>query len=316
MQYRCAVLRAALKPARGTVSPRLTKSVVARAGVSESEFHEAFMNVEECFSAAFQQSLVRLTTAVERAAGHEQRWLSRIRSGLVALLGFFDDEPGRGRLLLFAASTEPTVAFRYEQRVQGVLAGLLDDGTPPAIAQLTHTPALSAQLIRGGVLSVIRSRMSDPEQDGGPLVELAPPLTSFIAVAYLGQAAATEELLLGSPSVRPPAAALQRAVAAVSSPIPVTRRTTLVLGAIARTPRSSNREIAAAAGIVDEGQISNLLRRLAQRGLIAKVAPRSGSRRENAWLLTPSGRRVIELLGLDSAEPVRVSTAVRVRQVA
>ena len=87
----------------------------------------------------------------------------RVRSGLVALLGFLDDEPGGARLLLFAASIEPTAAFRYEQRVLGVLAGLLDDGSPPAIAQLTVAPALSAQLIRGGVLSVIRARMSDPE---------------------------------------------------------------------------------------------------------------------------------------------------------
>ena len=73
-----------------------------------------------------------------------------------------------------------------------------------------------------------------------------------------------------------------------------------MLSAIARAPRSSNREIAAAAGMVDEGQTSHLLRRLAQRGLIEKVTPRSGSRRENAWLLTPAGRRVIELLGLAS----------------
>ena len=231
--------------------------MVARAGVPQSAFYEVFQSVEECFAAAFEESLARLSAVVERAAAREQCWLSRVRSGLVALLGFLDDEPGRGRLLLFAGSIEPTVAFRCEQRVLGVLAGLFDDGTPPAIAQLTYTPALSAQLIRPGVLSVIRARMSDPEGGGGPLVELAPPLTSFIAAAYLGQAVASEELLLGSPPPeQPPAGGLERAVASAScSPIPVTRRTTLVLGAIARLPRSSNREIAAAAGIVDEGQI-------------------------------------------------------------
>ena len=73
-----------------------------------------------------------------------------------------------------------------------------------------------------------------------------------------------------------------------------------MLRAIACAPRSSNREIADAAGISDEGQTSHLLRRLARRGLIEKVTPRSGSRRENAWLLTPCGRRVIELLGFAS----------------
>ena len=293
--------------------------MVARAGVSQSEFHQVFESAEECFAAAFEESLGRLTAAVEHAAGREQRWIDRVRAGVVALLGFLDDEPGRGRLLLFAGSTEPTAAFRHEQRVHALLAGLLDDGAPPAIAQLTYTPALSAQLIRGGVLSVIRSRMSSPEQDGGPLVELAHPLTTFIAVAYLGQAEASEELLVGSAgSAQPPAAAIDSAVvAARRSPVPVTRRTRLVLGEVARAPRSSNREIARAAGVVDEGQISHLLRRLAQRGLIAKVAPRSGSRRENAWLLTPSGRRVIELLALTAADATPpASSGSRIRQAA
>ena len=277
--------------------------VTARAGVSERAFDEVFESVEECFLAAFEESLARLCEAVEQATGLERRWLDRVRSGLVALLGFLDDEPGRGRLLLFASSIEPTMAFRCEQRVLGVLAELLDDGTPPHIGELTDAPALTAQLIRGGVLSVIRARISDPEGDRGRLVELAPALTSFIAVASLGQARASEELLRSSPPAEQlPAAGLERALAGAScAPILVTRRTTLVLRAIALAPRSSNREIAAAAAIVDEGQISHLLRRLAQRGLIAKVSPRSGSKRENAWLLTPSGWRVIELLGPTSA---------------
>jgi len=79
--------------------------------------------------------------------------------------------------------------------------------------------------------------------------------------------------------------------------VPFRYRTALVLRAIDRAPRSSNRDIAAAAGLGDQGQTSHLLRRLARRGLIEKVAPRSGSRRENAWLLTARGRSVVELLG-------------------
>ena len=292
--------------------------MVARAGVPQSAFYEIFASAEDCFAAAFQESLARLTAAVEHAAGREQRWLDRVHRGLAALLGFLDQEPGRGRLLLLAAPLEPTVAFRYERRLHNVLAHLLDDASAPAIAQLTHTPALSAQLIAGGVLSVIRARMSEPEQDPSALADLAPALTSFIAVAHLGQAHASEELLLDSrPAEELPTQTSSRAVAAASCPpIPVTRRTSLVLDAIARAPRSSNREIAAIAGIIDEGQISHLLRRLAQRGLIAKVAPRNGSRRENAWLLTPSGRDVIELLGLDHTPDTRLSTSTRIKQAA
>ena len=186
------------------------------------------------------------------------------------------------------------MAFRHEQRVQNVFASLFDDGASPTIAQLADTPALTAQLIRGGVLSVIRARMSDTEGDGEPLVELAQPLTSFIAVAYLGQAAASDELARRLAGGESATCSCARAGAGLGERLSDSRSRAarrLVLDAIARAPRSSNREIAAAAGILDEGQISHLLRRLAQRGLIAKVAPRSGSRRDNAWLLTPRPAR-------------------------
>ena len=278
--------------------------------MSERAFLEVFESVEECFLAAFEEGLARLAEAVEEAAAREGRWLDRVRAGLVALLGFFEDEPAWGRLLLLAPPLEDrTLAFRCEQRVLGVLTGLLDDGSPQAIAEIMPDPHLTAELTIGGVFSLIRARMV--ENVNGALVELAPPLMSFIVGPYLGATAARAELAGSYPP-----AGLEPSRAAelpLEPPIPVTYRTRAVLSAIARAPRSSNREIAAAAGLGDEGQTSHLLRRLAQRGLIEKVRPRGGSRRENAWLLTASGRAVIELLGLATAAGSRTRSAVSVR---
>jgi DNA-binding HxlR family transcriptional regulator len=153
-----------------------------------------------------------------------------------------------------------------------------------------------AELIAGGVFSLIRVRML--ERRKRPLIELAPSLLAFILAPYLGQAAARVELAGGSGAgeLSPRAAELP-----LPLPIPVTHRTTLVLRAISCTPLSSNREIARAAGLTDEGQTSHLLRRLERRGLIEHVTPHSGSRRKKAWLLTPCGRRVIELLSIGGA---------------
>ena len=292
--------------------PRLGQTVASRAGVSERVFYEAFQSAEACFSAAFEEGLARLSRTVEQAAAREQRWLGRVRAGLVAMLGFLEDEPEWGRFLLLRAPLDSAAAFRREQRVLGLLTGLLDDGSPQAMAELTPEPQLTAELVIGGVFSVIRARMS--ERNSGPLVELVPSLMSFIATPYLGEAAANGEL---SGAYATADDTLTREVERTTElPIPVTHRTTLVLGAIARAPRSSNREIAAAAGLVDEGQTSHLLRRLAQRGLIEKVPPRSGSRRENAWLLTPSGRRVIELLQRARPAAPRAVGAASLGQVA
>jgi AcrR family transcriptional regulator len=279
--------------------------VVARAGVSKGVLDEVFGSVEDCFLAAFEEGLERLSGVVREATAREEQWLGRVRAGLVALLGFFDDEPGWGRLLVFQAPLDGAVALRAQQRLLGVLTVLMDDGSPQAIAEIMPEPQLTPELLIGGVFSVIRTRML--ERDRGAFVELAPSLMSFIVGPYLGQAAADAELV-----GRPASAArmLSRVVeSAVLLPVPFHERTALVLRAIARAPRSSNREIAEAAGLSDKGQTSHLLRRLARRGLIEKVVPRSGSRRENAWLLTPSGRRVTKLLGVGVGVGVGVGSA-------
>ncbi len=276
--------------------------MVARAGVPQSAFYEIFESVEDCLSAGFEEGLQRLSEAVGEASGREERWLGKVRAGVVALLGFLDDEPGWGRLLILEAPGAGAAGLECGRRVQGVLGGLLSEGRGEAIAggELGPSPALTAELVLGGVFSVIRARML--ERDGGRLVELAPSLVGFIVTSYLGPAAASAELVGRSAAAeQAPSLAAELPIHSPGPlPVPVSRRTALVLRAIAAAPRSSNREIADAAGITDEGQISHLLRRLARRGLIEKVAPRSGSRRENAWLLTPCGRRVIELLGFAS----------------
>jgi hypothetical protein len=93
-----------------------------------------------------------------------------------------------------------------------------------------------------------------------------------------------------------------RAVARAGElPVRATHRTALVLRAIARAPYSNNREIAQAAGLADEGQTSKLLARLAARGVIENVGVGAARGEPNAWLLTASGRRAVELLDERSA---------------
>jgi hypothetical protein len=83
---------------------------------------------------------------------------------------------------------------------------------------------------------------------------------------------------------------------AAALPIRATHRTTLVLRAIAQAPYSNNREVAQAAGLVDEGQTSKLLARLERQGVIENVGIGAARGEPNAWLLTASGRRTLELI--------------------
>lgn len=279
---------------------------------------------EDRYLDVFDEGLDRLSRGVEQACERERGWLERLRTGVVAMLGFFDDEPAWARVLVVDALASSTIALECRQRLHGVLAALLDagragggghgvdDGQPItddrvagiAAAASTPSPVLTAELVVGGVFSVIRTSLL--ETDGGKLVELAPSLMAFIVAPYLGQGAARLELE-GRSAKRGETRSceadatqitdLSRAAAIARTaelPIRVTHRTTLVLRAITRAPYSNNREIAQAAGITDEGQASKLLARLEGRGVIENVGIGAARGEPNAWLLTPSGRRAIE----------------------
>ncbi len=299
--------------------------MATRAGVSESVFYEVFPTVEECYWAAFEAGLERLSGAVEEAAARDEAWLERVRSGLVALLGLFEDEPSWARLLVLDTPLSATLTFECRQRLHELLAGLLERGADVtkhgAASRAAGSPILLAtltgELVIGGVFSVIRTSML--EGDGGKLVELAPSLMAFIVAPYLGQAAAQAELE-GRPSraseglgLEPGLSRAQVISRAAELPVRATHRTTLVLRAIARAPYSNNREIADAAGVSDEGQTSKLLARLERQGVIENVGIGAARGEPNAWLLTASGRRAVELLG-DSSNARARTTGVRARR--
>jgi AcrR family transcriptional regulator len=284
-----------------------------RAGMSESVFFDVFTSVEDAYRAAFDEGLQRLSRTVAEASAREAAWLERIRSGLVALLGFFDDEPSWARLLLLETPLNAALTFSCRRRLHEQLADLIEPdagaggqrgaGRSAGLSMLLAT--LTGELVVGGVLSVIGASLL--EQERGKLVELAPSLMAFIVAPYLGQAAAQAELE-GRPSRAGetsfaetgvgPAQAISRAA---GLPIRATHRTTLVLHAIAQKPYSNNREIAESAGLTDEGQTSKLLARLERQGVVENVGVGAARGEPNAWLLTALGERTLALIGASGA---------------
>ena len=63
---------------------------------------------------------------------------------------------------------------------------------------------------------------------------------------------------------------------------------------IAANPGSSNKQIAAGIGMPHLGQVSELLARLARKGLLRKYA--GGAGRPNQWWLTPYGEQAAQAL--------------------
>jgi DNA-binding MarR family transcriptional regulator len=152
---------------------------------------------------------------------------------------------------------------------------------------------LAAECVVGALFTVFHTRLLDPGQ--GPLIDLLGPLMAMIVLPYMGAAAASREL-------DRPALEMRRGTA---SPGPsttrdalegldmrLTYRTMRVLAFIAQQPGASNREIAEGSGVVDPGQISKLLSRLARLGLAESPAEGAEHATVNAWRLTARGAQL------------------------
>jgi AcrR family transcriptional regulator len=125
----------------------------------------------------------------------------------------------------------------------------------------------------------------------GSFAELLNPLMGMIVLPYQGTAAATREVARPRPS-RPRRPRDRGRDPLRELDMRLTYRTVRVLMAVGTTPGASNRRLADAAGVHDQGQISKLLARLKTLGLIENVGAGPVKGEPNAWQLTVKGSEV------------------------
>lgn len=272
--------------------------VVARAGVSRRTFYEIFADCEDCFLSAFDEAVARAAERVLPAYRAGDRWQEQIRAGLTALLRFLDEQPFMGRLLIVESLGAGSVALeRRSKALAPVIAAIKQGGAGGQMG--VGSAALAAEGLVGAVLTILHARMI--EGASRPLAELASPLAAMIVLPYLGAAASRRELKRRVPEVR----ALNGGSSAnllKQLDVRLTYRTVQVLSAIASIPGASNRQVAEASGIADQGQISKLLARLKKLGLVANHGENGLRGGPNAWTLTEAGRNVHDTLTVQSGQ--------------
>ncbi|HEX5853857.1 MAG TPA: hypothetical protein VFY36_12285, partial [Solirubrobacteraceae bacterium] len=279
----------AMAQAAGDQGPDLVSvtQVIAIAGVSRKTFYELFEDRNDCLLAAVERATTLATEDASEAYAPDGRWVERLRAGLLALLEFFDSEPRLARLCVIHSAIAGQAVVAYRREALSKLADIVDEGRVSARRQPSP---LTSEAVVGGVLTIVQSRLQQPRSE--PLSALINPLMSFIALPYLGARAASIELS------RPlPAPATPRAQMIIPDPLEgvemrLTYRTMSVLSAIAAQPRLSNRDIGIRAGVTDQGQMSKLLGRLAQLGLIVNRGRGQVNGASNAWELTARGRKI------------------------
>jgi AcrR family transcriptional regulator/DNA-binding MarR family transcriptional regulator len=281
------------------------RRVTVRAGVSSKTFYDLFADREECLLAAFDRAVEQLATVAASAYAIEGEWVARVRGTLDALLVFLDGEPLLGRFVFVEALACGPRVLERRARVLEELALVIDTGRADTKAG-RELPPLTAEGVLGAVWGVIHTRLL--EGSPGPLVGLLNPLMATIVLPYRGPAAATRELSRPAPEPSDRArtgTCVDAADSAGSSPFggsggysgPVdfrpTLRTFTVLSAIAERPGLNTREVSDCAGVVDQGQISRLLWRLEDQGLVQNTGGHEQGT-PKAWSLTPLGEQALQ----------------------
>jgi AcrR family transcriptional regulator/DNA-binding MarR family transcriptional regulator len=267
--------------------------IINLARVPRGAFYENFSGRDDALRALVEHALERSRTRVREASEREVGRQRQTRAGLDTLLALYEAEPDIGRLCLIHSHHPGAGMRRLRSEVLSQLARHVAAGANEG----RHEPGeLSAECTVAGVLGVLEARLG--ERGKPRLSELAGELMSFIVLPYRGAVRARAERARtgASPTGSADACAersAQDTVGGAESPrVRITYRTMRVLAAIGSRPGLSNVEVAEHSGIVDQGQISKLLKRLQAVGLVQNAGDGPEPWNTNAWRLTEEGQRL------------------------
>jgi AcrR family transcriptional regulator len=167
---------------------KTTIELIAKtARVALSTFYEQFSSKEECFLAAFDETMDAAAEVFEELLDPEQPWVEQISAGLEITLEMVVNEPTRARLCIVEAQAAGGEALkRYqgmleriapklrEGRIHNPRAGRLPDGLEVAIV--------------GGLVWLVHQRLIADEAD--EIKGLLPEMLQVTLTPYVGEAEA------------------------------------------------------------------------------------------------------------------------------
>jgi len=261
-----------------------------------------FCDREDCFLAAFDHAIDVLAVRVRPVFEGEREWTARVRGGLGALLVSLDEEPALRRLLFVEALVAGERVLERRAGVLDALAGVVDEGRGGMSSPGELSP-LTAEGVVGATFGVIHGRLSQRRPE--PLADLLGALMATIVLPYRGSAAAAHELKRPVSQAGPRLWPADKSrfsgpagqMSGSRADFRLTIRTQSALVAVAqlnaRGENPNNREVSERMGVSDQGQVSRLMMRLSEQGLIENTRGHTKGL-EKAWRLTAHGEAVLD----------------------
>ena len=178
---------------RGYRDAHITE-VVDRAGVSRRTFYEHFEGKEECFAAAYAETLAQLVKLTVKAAEAQDGWPDSLRAGLGKMLAELGAHPEAARVCFVEIlGAGPQAIGRRDEAMRGFLP--LFENAP---TEVPRTMRIFESLGMGRVADL--SDVLHREIAGGrgdELPGLLPELMYMMVLPFLGPEAAALELARG-----------------------------------------------------------------------------------------------------------------------
>ncbi len=162
-------------------------AISRRARVSKSDFYRHFRSKDECFVAAYDNSVEQLREAVSTACGGKEEWALGICDGLAAALASFATQPAQANLLLVEGlRAGPGVYGRFQIAVESFVP-YLRNGAPTGTRN-SRPPEAADEAVVGGIASLLGRRVLAGETER--VEQFFPELAEFVLTPYLGVAEA------------------------------------------------------------------------------------------------------------------------------
>jgi AcrR family transcriptional regulator len=159
----------------GTTIGHLTRE----AGVSRAAFYAQFQNKEECFLATYDIAAEWLCDRVERVAGGNEQWASRVQAGVSEALRLLGANPDVAHLIAVEALQAGQAARRRRQGCITRLATALRAGRPDR----GEVPGEMEELLIGGALAYVARYVDTGRADRLP--EATRELLQYLLIPYL-----------------------------------------------------------------------------------------------------------------------------------
>jgi AcrR family transcriptional regulator len=134
------------------------EAITARAGVSRRTFYEHFKNKEDAFVAAYDLAVHNAVTQVRRAYLNETTALERLRAGIEAYLQFVAADQQVARMGIVEVLAAGPRAIARRNAAAALFAEIIEENIHQLVPSCRR-PELTAEIIVGGILEVVFSRV-------------------------------------------------------------------------------------------------------------------------------------------------------------